>query len=99
METLLSWVGVLAILALVSSGVSLVLHRRGGSPVDLAHRVHVLELDLNELFDRVDHWQRRDRVRRLRDAPADLMAAQAPSRGTPEFKQALRAKAAAERAH
>jgi len=97
--TILAWVGVLAVSALVLSGVSLMLHRKGGSAVDLAHRVHTLELDLNELFDRVDHWQRRDRVRRLREPAIELPNPAAPARGTPEYKAALRAKLAAGRAH
>lgn len=92
--TLLAWVGVGTLIALCGTGVSLLLHRRSGSYVDLTQRVHAVENDLNELFDRVAHWQRRDRTRRLREAP-DLVVPEQPepARGTPEYKTLLRQKA------
>lgn len=57
-----SWAFFLAlaacVLALISTAVALG-GRRGN--------VRQLALDVAELYDRVDHWQRRDRVRKLRD--------------------------------
>lgn len=90
---LLVWVGVVALLALAAAGVSLALHRRAGNPLDLAHQVNQQRLDLDELFDRVDQWQRRDRVRRLRASHEPPEAPAAPQRGSPEYKQFLRNKA------
>jgi len=94
-ELLLTWVGVFALLGFVASGVSLWLHRKPGSLSDVSTRVHALELDLNELYDRVDHWQRRDRVRRLRQGQEELPIVPQdvePARGTPEHKAWLRGK-------
>lgn len=81
-------------LALAASAVSLHLHRKVGSQFDVAQRLHALESDLNDLYDRVEHWQRRDRTRRLRDAnpPMVELPQPMPLRGTPEYKQMLRHK-------
>lgn len=57
----------LSLLALVSAGVSLWLTTRAASPRELTSSVRQLELDLHELFDTVEKWTRRDRVRRLRE--------------------------------
>jgi len=91
MELLLTWVGVLSLAALCISGVTLHLQRKAGSSYDVGQRVHALESDLNDLYDRVEHWQRRDRTRRLREAgPIEQIQPPGPPRGTPEYKHELR---------
>jgi len=87
----------LAFLALASaafSGVSLWISLRvqSVSPVELLKQVHILQSDVQDLYDRVDAWQRRDRVRTLR-ASREVVTPPAPVPGSPEFKQALRVKA------
>jgi hypothetical protein len=57
----------LSLLAMVTAGVSLWLTTRAASPRELTSSVRQLELDLHELFDTVEKWTRRDRVRRLRE--------------------------------
>jgi len=89
--TLLAWVGVLGLVAVALAGVSLALHWRAGTATALVPRVHALESDLNDLYDRVEHWQRRDRVRRLREGPGPEQLQQAaPAPGTAEYKQAYK---------
>jgi hypothetical protein len=45
--------------------VSLWGHRTSAGEVLSQHRQ--LALDVQELYDKVDHWQRRERVRKMRD--------------------------------
>lgn len=86
--------GAVCVLALVTSTVSLWLHHRVGSVRELESRLRQQELDLHELFDTVEKWTRRDRVRRLRDGQAAaLEQPQLPQPGTPEYKVYLRRKA------
>jgi hypothetical protein len=64
---------ILALTALLASAVSLAvsawvsLRPRPKSPEELWSHVRQQGLDLSELYDRVDHWQRRDRVRNVRE--------------------------------
>lgn len=64
---------VLALTALAAALVSLAvsawvsLRPRPDSPAELLSTVRQLSLDVTELYDKVEHWQRRDRVRRLRE--------------------------------
>lgn len=71
------------LLALVSLVVSL-LGRSGN--------VRQLTLDVAELYDRVDHWQRRDRVRKLREGQEKAAAAERelPAAGARITKEMLR---------
>jgi hypothetical protein len=66
-EWLIFVASAIAISALVTAGVSLWIHYRTGSLTELRSRVRQLDLDLHDLFDTVEKWTRRDRVRRLRE--------------------------------
>lgn len=80
-----------SVLALISSVVSLVIHSRTGSSHQLQSAVRQLTLDVQEVFDRVEHWTRRDRVRKMRDGRESSAAAENPLPLTPaEAKIALR---------
>lgn len=60
-----------AFVAISLSAVSLALHwRNRGTPttIALAGQVEQLRLGQIEVVDRLEHWTRRDRVRRLRDS-------------------------------
>lgn len=67
----------IALLALITAGVSLWLTVRGGSFHELRTQVRQIDLDLHELFDTVEKWTRRDRVRRLREGREAAGAEQA----------------------
>ena len=59
----------LAALSIALSGVSLALHWvRGREHPDVSQ----LRTEQLDLLDRVEHWMKRDRVRRLRDSAPDL---------------------------
>lgn len=95
METLF-WIGLsLSLVAIVSSVVSLWQVYRDGSFHELRSLVRQIDLDLHELFDTVEKWTRRDRVRRLREgreAAGEVQQA-LPLPGTKEYKSMLRSKA------
>lgn len=94
MENLLVGVGgALLVIALVSSAVSLWLHRRAESPAELTSQVRQLGLDVSELYDKVEHWTRRERVRRFREGQGADQPATPPT--VADRKAALRARAAA----
>lgn len=83
--------GALTVLALVAAGVSLWLSVRTGSLSELTSTVRQLSLDVSELYDRVEHWTRRERVRKLRDGQESALQSQAlPPRGSREYKTLLR---------
>ena len=62
--------------AIILSGVSLTLHwlERNSSPqVDhLNARIDSLQTSQLDILDKVEHWQRRDRVRRVRESQESL---------------------------
>lgn len=62
-----------SVVAIILSAVSLVLHwlERDKSPQvqELHSRCDSLQLAQAEMLDRIEHWTRRDRVRRLREEP------------------------------
>lgn len=84
--------GALTILALISAAISIVLHFRGGSFHELRTEVRQLSTDVENLYDSVERWTHRQRVRNMRDG----VAAQSltPQRGSSDYKAHLRAKAA-----
>lgn len=87
--------GAVSVVALVSSIVSLWLHYRTGSVRQLTSEVRQTSLDVHELFDTVEKWTRRDRVRRLREGRVETEPA-VPL--TPADRKAqLRAQFAAQR--
>lgn len=58
---------VCAVLALITALVSLYFVLRTGSLPEIQSTVRQLSLDVSELYDKVEHWTRRDRVRKLRE--------------------------------
>ncbi|MGH7177139.1 MAG: hypothetical protein ACREJC_07160, partial [Tepidisphaeraceae bacterium] len=67
----LSVLAALTVLSAGIAGISLWFTALRPKPPDvstLAQRIHALELGHADLVDKVSHWQRRDRVRKLRDA-------------------------------
>jgi len=62
----------LSLLALATSTISVLIHyaRRNENPVTapLEQAIQALQLGQADLVDRIDHWTRRDRTRRLREA-------------------------------
>lgn len=58
---------VIALLALVSSAISVAVALRLKVESELRTTVRQLVTDMHELFDVVEKWTRRDRVRRLRE--------------------------------
>lgn len=91
----------LAALAVLAAGLSaitlmIVLRKRAEpSLAEALKEVHTLQSDLNDLHDKVDHWQRRDRVRTLRAGVIPQQAAPEEAvPGAPGYKQALRRRAA-----
>lgn len=92
-EIVLGTLSAIAVLALISAAVSLWLHLRSGSVHSLESKVNQVTLDLHDLFDTVEKWTRRDRVRRLRDGREEAgQVVAVPQRGTPEYKSFLRRK-------
>lgn len=70
MDWTLGLIAALSIFALCSAGVSLFLHWvRPAEPTtaDQARELQALRLAHADLVDRVEQWQKRDRVRRLRE--------------------------------
>lgn len=98
MNTLLPAVAAsFAAVALACSVVSLALHwvRRKEHPDVSELRAIVSEMRTEhlDLYDRVEHWIKRDRVRKLREGRENAQAAQeaaAPANG--DYKAALRAR-------
>lgn len=88
----------LAVFAVCISVVSLALHwaRRGEHPdvTRLDTAMQELRTQQIDLLDKVEHWVRRDRVRRLRASqePSEPPETQAPARGSAEYKAWLRQK-------
>jgi hypothetical protein len=94
-QVLLYCASTLAFVALVSAGISLWIHYRTGSLTELRSSVRQLDLDLHELFDTVEKWTRRDRVRRLREGREASETPSAPQPATREdVKAELRRRAA-----
>lgn len=61
----------LSVCSAVIAAVTLLITLRRPAPLatsELARDVNALKLALADLVDKVDHWQRRDRVRKLREA-------------------------------
>lgn len=56
-----------AVLALITALVSLYFCLRSGSVPEIQTQVRQLAIDVTELYDKVEHWTRRDRVRKLRE--------------------------------
>lgn len=65
----------LSLVAVASSTISVLIHyaRRAENPVlaPVEAAIQSLQLSQADLVDRVDHWTRRDRTRRLREGKAD----------------------------
>lgn len=79
MNILLGVLGVLVVLAAVGTGVSLWMVLRAGSVPMLERTVSAMRLELADVVDRLEQWQKRDRVRRLREGKEDAEhAAPAP---------------------
>jgi hypothetical protein len=87
-----------AVVAIILSATSLVLHwlEREKSPQvqELHSRCDALQLAQVDMLDRIEHWTRRDRVRRLRESEPNTQsetpnAPSAPSNQA-ELKQQLR---------
>lgn len=57
----------LSVLSLITSGVSLYFCVRTGSLPQIQSEVRQLALDVSEVYDKLEHWTRRDRVRKLRE--------------------------------
>lgn len=87
-----------SLLAVIFSVVSVVLHWFNRSPRQLYSELQALRLDYLDLVDKVDHWRKRDSVRRARagaEEKAEREAAEAqplPDRAT--VKSHLRSVAA-----
>lgn len=82
--------GAVLFLAVVSSIVSLWLHVRTGSFHDLQTQVRALARDVEDLYDAVEKWGNREKVRNLRAGKAAAAAPLTPQPGTPEYKSYLR---------
>ena len=70
MDPVLSLIAALSTFALLSAGVSLFLHWiRPSEPTtaEVARELQAMRLAHADLVDRVEQWQKRDRVRRLRE--------------------------------
>lgn len=83
----------LAVLSAVISAISLMAVmklRQQPLPTEVLKMVHTLASDVQDLYDRVDHWQRRDRVRNLREKAPPTIQVVEPPPGSPAYKQALR---------
>lgn len=86
LETFASGViGGAVILALAFSGVSLWLSLKTGSLSHLERQHSQLRLEVTDLVDRVEQWQKRDRVRRTREGKesAELPTASPVEGSTP----------------
>lgn len=83
--------GALTVIALISAVVSMVLHFRGGSFHELRTEVRQLSTDVENLYDSVERWTHRQRVRNMRDGVASAQLT--PQRGSADYKNYLRAKA------
>jgi len=90
-----------ALLALCFSVVSLVLHwtRKNRTPETdrIDARIESIKVQHLDLLDKVEHWRRRDNVRRARQGAEDKANAAAEPAGDPaaNYKNDLRAKATA----
>lgn len=88
-----------ALIAICLSAVSLVLHwvERQKSPQvqELHLRCDSLQLAQTEMLDRIEHWTRRDRVRRLRESEPSTPSEKPEQLAAPsnqlQLKQQLRA--------
>jgi hypothetical protein len=89
-----AWLSILAlalsVLAVAISGFSALYLQRFSDAAKLHERLSISESDLTDLADRVNHWMRRDSVRRTRDKAPEFVA---PISQNP--KAALYARAAA----
>jgi len=100
MELLYALIGLcLAVLAFGLSIVSLGLHwiKRAESPLLAPVYTELNEMKTQhlDLLDKVEHWRKRDNVRRARQGAEDKLAAPEPSPETPENRKShLRALAA-----
>lgn len=89
----------LSVFALALTVISLVLHwiKRAEPPeiTGVLTRIQELQTQHLDLLDKVEHWRKRDNVRRARQGAEDKLNA-APDPSTPaEYKSQLRAKATA----
>jgi len=93
---ILTLIAVCSAAALVLSAISLLLHwQRPEIHPDVArvdNEIQGIRTSILELFDRVEHWMKRDRVRKLRESqeakPEGQGETEAPAR--PETKAELR---------
>lgn len=69
----------ISLAALVVAGISLIVSLRAAriSPAETLSEVRKVQLDVAELFDKVDHWTRRDRVRNVREGKTRAAEARA----------------------
>jgi len=81
-----------SLMALVIAIVSLAFQLRAGSVHELQSKVRSIDADVTDLAERLNTWQRRDSVRKARDAK-EPMPVEIPSLG--DRKSQLRARARA----
>ena len=93
--TAVSLTGVL--IALSISAISLALHWRhkDESPAlaGMATRIQELQLQILDLGDKVQHWRRRDSVRKMREKTEEATAAELGAVAPADYKQELRRRA------
>lgn len=83
----------LALIAVAIAGVSLAFRRDPPEVAALSSQLRALDSDVSELADRVNHWMRRDAVRRARSGRDEAEAPPVPAT-LADHKAALRAKVA-----
>jgi hypothetical protein len=79
----------LALLAIGIAGVSLAFRRQPPEFSDLLSQVRALDSDLTELADKVNHWMRRDAVRRARSGHDEPAVPAVPLDRKAELRQRL----------
>jgi len=87
----------MALIALSISAISLGLHWRhkDESPAlaGMSTRIQELQLQILDLGDKVQHWRRRDSVRKMREKTEETVAAELGANAPADFKKELRRRA------
>lgn len=85
------------LIALSISAISLGLHwrQKDESPAlaGMSTRIQELQLQILDLGDKVQHWRRRDSVRKMREKTEEAVAAQVDAGAPVDFKAELRRRA------
>lgn len=79
-------------LALVLALISIWLHLRADSLVDIVSRLRNCEAELADVIDRTTHWMKRENVRRARDAKEEQGAPKALDSADPKAELRQRAR-------